>query len=161
MGERYSKEDLRDIAESLIEDLRECEDGTDITTWQLVKAAGYDMDNFKEWDLFDVHDALFHAAKANHITLDMSAHEGKEEGLPYNLDFIVHNRNAQIKCPICGSVNTARYIYGYPAFNEEMQKKLDEGKWVLGGCCIRSVELNGTVYQTMPSRKCNDCGKDF
>ena len=79
-SEKYSRTDLRHIAENLIEDLRECEDGTDITTWQLVKAAGYDMDEFGEWDLFDVHDALFRAAKANHITLDMSAHDGLEEG---------------------------------------------------------------------------------
>ena len=47
MSENYSKADLRHIAESLIEDLRECEDGTDITSWQLVKAVGYDMDEFK------------------------------------------------------------------------------------------------------------------
>ena len=161
MSERYSKADLRHIAESLIEDLRECEDGTAITTWQLVKVAGYDMDEFEQWDLFDIHDALFRAAKANQITLDMSSHEGKVEGLPFNLDFIVRNKKAQIKCPRCGSVNTARYIYGYPLFDEEMQKKLDEGKWVLGGCCIDSVEVNGVDYQTMPGRKCNDCKKDF
>ncbi len=145
ISERFSKADLRHIAESLIEDLRECEDGTDITTWQLVKAAGYDMDDFQEWDLFDVHDALFKAAKANRITLDMSAHEGKVEGLPFNLDFIVRNKKAQIKYPRCGSINTARYIYGYPLFDEEMQKKLDEGKWVLGGCCISSVEIDVAV----------------
>ena len=46
MSENYSKADLRHIAENLIKNLRECEDGTDITTWQLVKAAGYDMDEF-------------------------------------------------------------------------------------------------------------------
>ena len=161
MSEKYSKTDLRHIAENLIEDLRECEDGTDITTWQLVKAAGYDMDEFGEWDLFDVHDALFRAAKANHITLDMSAHDGLVEGLPYNLDFIVHNKRAQIKCPYCGSKNTARYIYGYPLYDEKMQRKLNDGKWVLGGCCISSVEIDGRQVDTMPGRKCNDCKKDF
>ena len=161
MSEKYSKADLRHIAEDLIEDLRECEDGTDITTWQLVKAAGYDMDEFGEWDLFEINDALFRAAKANHITLDMSSHEGLAEGLPYNLDFIVRNKKAQIKCPNCGSTNTARYIYGYPLYDEEMQKRLDEGKWVLGGCCISSVEIDGQQIDTMPARKCNDCKKDF
>ena len=85
-SEKYSRTDLRHIAGNLIEDLRECEDGTDITTWQLVKAAGYDMDEFGEWDLFDVHDALFRAAKANHITLDMLAHDGLEEGWLRELD---------------------------------------------------------------------------
>ena len=108
MSEKYTKEELKYIADSLVEDLRECEDGTEITTCQLLHAAGYDISEF-EWDnLFDIHDALFRAARANHITLDMSKHEGLEEGLPYNLDFIVHNRKAQIKCPYCGSKNTAR-----------------------------------------------------
>lgn len=161
MSENYSKADLRHIAEGLIEDLRECEDGTDITSGQLIKSAGYDMDEFDTFDLIDIHDALFRAAKANHIMLDMSAHEGKVEGLPFNLDFIVHNQKAQIKCPRCGSTSTARYIYGYPLFDEEMQKKLADGKWVLGGCCISSVEINGMEVSTQPHRKCNDCKKDF
>ena len=161
MSENYSKADLRHIAEGLIEDLRECEDGTDISSWQLVKAAVYDMDEFDTFDLIDIHDALFRATKANHITLDMSAHEGKVEGLPFNLDFIVHNQKAQIKCPRCGSTSTARYIYGYPLFDEEMQKKLADGKWVLGGCCISSVEINGMEVSTQPHRKCNDCKNDF
>ena len=55
------------------------------------------------------------------------------EGLPFNLTYVVKNKKAQIKCPRCGSTDTARYIYGYPAFSEEMQKRLDEGKLVLGG----------------------------
>ncbi len=109
MSENYPKADLRHIAENQIEDLRECEDGTDITTWQLVKTAGYDMDEFDTFDLLEIHDALFRAAKTNHIILDMSAHDGKVEGLPFNLDFIVLNKKAQIKCPHCGSNNTANF----------------------------------------------------
>ena len=81
--------------------------------FQVIRDVGYDMDSFVEWGFFDVQTALFREAKANHITLDMSKHEGLEEGLLYNLDFIVHNKKAQIKCPHCGSMNTARYIYGY------------------------------------------------
>ena len=159
MSEKYSKADLRHIAEGMIEELRECEDGTVTTTGRLARAFGYeDMETF---DLFDLHDALFRAARANHITLDMSEHKDKVEGLPFNLTFIVKNKKAQIKCPRCGSKNTARYIYGYPAFSEEMQQKLDAGKWVLGGCCISSIEINGHHVDTMPARKCNDCKKDF
>ena len=45
-------------------------------------------------DLFDLHDALFRAAKANKITLDMSEHEGRFEGLPFNLAFVVRNKRA-------------------------------------------------------------------
>ena len=62
------------------------------------------------FDLFDLHDALFKAARANHITLDMSEHKDKVEGLPFNLTFVVRNKKAQIKCPRCGSQNTARYV---------------------------------------------------
>jgi hypothetical protein len=82
----------------------------------------------------------------------MSSHEGLAEGLPYNLDFIVRNKKTQIKCLHCGSTNTARYIYGYPLYDEEMQKRLDEGKWVLGGCCISSVEIYGQQIDTMSVR---------
>ena len=111
MSERYSKSDIREIAEYLVEDLRECEDGTVTTTGRLARASGYD--DMETFDLFDLHDALFKAARANHITLDMSEHKDKVEGLPFNLTFVVRNKKAQIKCPRCGSQNTARYIYGY------------------------------------------------
>lgn len=161
MSENYTKADLRHIAKWLIEDLRECEDGTSFTTRQLVEAAGYEMDEFREGDLLRIHNALFKAAKADHFFLDMSRHYGSGEGLPYDLEFVVHNRKAQIKCPHCGSRNTARYIYGYPMFNEKMQKNLEAGKWVLGGCGISIVEINGKQVETMPARKCNECKKDF
>ena len=72
--------------------LRECEDGTDTTTSQLIMAAGYDVNKLSEGDLLDIHEALFREAKASNITLDMSAHEGLVEGLPYNLDFIVRRK---------------------------------------------------------------------
>ena len=68
---------------------------------------------------------------------------------------------AQIKCPHCGSINTARYIYGNPVFSEEMEKMLETGKWVLGGCCINRVEMDGQDVDMDPAWKCNDCGRDF
>ena len=55
-------------------------------------AAGYDVNKLSEGDLLDIHEALFSAAKASNITLDMSDHEGLVEGLPYNLDFIVRRK---------------------------------------------------------------------
>ena len=87
--ENYSNTDLRRIVRAVNKKLRECEDGTDTTTCQLIMAAGYDVNKLSEGDLLDIHEALFRAAKASNITLDMSAHEGLVEGLPYNLDFIV------------------------------------------------------------------------
>ena len=59
---------------------------------------------------------------------------------------------ARIKCPICGSRNTAEIHYGLPAFNDELISKLESGEVVLGGCC---VELNS------PEMHCNDCGEEF
>ncbi len=65
------------------------------------------------------------------------------------------------RCPRCGSSNTAKIIYGYPLFNEEMQEKLDSGKWVLGGCCIDIAEINGETVSLQPAKRCNACKKDF
>ena len=95
MNRIRSEEEIRHIVNDLIEELRKCEDGTDITTCQLIKLTGYDLDGFDDSDLFSIHFALFEAAEADHITLDMSAHRDKLEGLPFNLDFIVHNQNAK------------------------------------------------------------------
>lgn len=83
MSKNYTKEELRLIAEELVEDLRECENGTNISTSQLIKAVGYDQDSFDLYDLFDIHAALLRAARSNYITLDMSAHKDKVEGLPF------------------------------------------------------------------------------
>ena len=41
MSERFSKAEIKQIVEDLVEELRECDNGTVITTWQLLKAAGY------------------------------------------------------------------------------------------------------------------------
>ena len=159
MSDKYTKTDLRHIAEYMIDDLRECEDGTKTTTAELVTNQGYDDMGID--DLQVLHKELFRTAKANKITLDISEYEGKEEGLPFSREFVVRNKRAQIKCPYCGSKDTARYIYGYPAFTEKMQKNLDNGKWALGGCCISIVKMNGKTIEVEPSRRCNECKKDF
>lgn len=65
------------------------------------------------------------------------------------------------KCPFCGSRNTAKYIYGLPALDEKMEKKLANGEWRLGGCMIFTVDVNGENVQCMPTMHCNECGKDF
>ena len=159
MSDKYTKTDLRHIAEYMIDDLRECEDGTKTTTAELVTNQGYDDMGID--DLQVLHKELFRTAKANKITLDMSEYVGEEEGLPFSHEFVVRNKRAQIKCPYCGSKDTARYIYGYPAFTEKMQKNLDNGKWALGGCCISIVKMNGKTIEVEPSRRCNECKKDF
>lgn len=158
-SERYSKSNLQYIAKSMIEDLRECDDGTITTTGRL--AAEYGYDDMELFDLINLHGILIQTARVNHITLDLSEHKNKLEGLPFNLTFVVRNKKAQIKCPYCGSIETARYIYGYPAFSKEMQEMLDKGKWVLGGCMLDTVKVNGISVDTMPARRCNKCKKNF
>ena len=44
------------------------------TTCQLIMAGGYDENKLSEGDLLDITGALFRAAKASKITLDMFAH---------------------------------------------------------------------------------------
>lgn len=161
MSSEYSKEDLQYLAETFIEDLRELEDGTSTTTWKLLDRYHYERDEFDKEDLLEIHAALIRAAKANHITLDMSAHVNKAEGLPYNLDFVVRNKKAQIKCPRCGSLNTARILYGLPAYSDELAKKAKEGKIILGGCIVDGILMNGEYVDTDPARHCNDCKKKF
>ncbi len=157
-----TKTELRYMAEDLVEELREMPDGTEITSWQLLKVGGYDPQELDFSELIDYHQYLFRIARANHITLDMSKHEGKVEGLPYNLDFVVRNKKAQIKCPYCGSKNTARILYGMPVFSDELQAKMDSGKLHLGGCCISGVpDGSGGMINLDPGRYCNDCHKEF
>ena len=157
-----TKTELRHIADDMIEELRELPDGYEITSGGLLKRYGYDPADMESSDLFEFHDALFRVAKANHITLDMSKHENKVEGLPWNLDFSVRNKKAQIKCPYCGSTDTARILYGMPAFSDEIKEKLDCGKIHLGGCCVMGSETeDGEMIQTDPRRYCNHCRKEF
>jgi len=55
-------------------------------------------------------------------------------------------------CPVCKSKRIASILYGYPAFTEELIKKMDEGKITLGGCCVSPVN---------PTWQCADCGAEF
>lgn len=56
-----------------------------------------------------------------------------------------------MKCPKCGSKKLAPILYGMPAFDEEMKRKLDNKQLVLGGCCITGAD---------PQFHCFGCGKD-
>ena len=60
--------------------------------------------------------------------------------------------NTEIKeqCPCCGSRRIAKILWGRPDFTEDLLKKLDEGKIVLGGCMPGGADF-----------ECKDCGKRF
>ncbi len=142
----------------MIEMLREMDDGAVTSTARLLEAAGYDESELKPYDMYDLNTALFANAEANGITLDMSEHEYKLEGLPYILTFVVHNKEGQPVCPHCGSTDTARILYGMPAMDDELDRKIEAGKITLGGCIIH-VDENGNAIS--PDRKCNECNKEF
>jgi hypothetical protein len=52
------------------------------------------------------------------------------------------------RCPRCGSSDIARILWGYPAFDEEVERALDEGHIVLGGCLVSGAD---------PNRHCRAC----
>jgi len=77
------------IADILTEALREMDDGMCISTAQFLRGKGYNINDLDETDLFEIHDAVLKLAVKKQIILDMSAHDGKIEGLPYNLEYMI------------------------------------------------------------------------
>ncbi len=55
-------------------------------------------------------------------------------------------------CLVCGSENIASYLYGMPVFSKKLENDIDEGKVILGGCCITDFDL---------SWACMNCKTDF
>ena len=144
---------IDDIVEILIEELRELPNGTEATLAQLVNKCGYDARQLERDDqMLTIYGELRKAARKAHITLDWSAYKDMVIGLPYNIPFVVKNARAQIKCPRCGSVNTARILYGMPAMEKELEAKMNAGKICIGGCCITGFDEK--YY-------CNACKKKF
>ena len=58
----------------------------------------------------------------------------------------------RIKCPKCGSERVAMVLYGMPAFDKELEAKIDAGDVVLNGCCI-----DGPTFPY----ECRGCGVRF
>lgn len=57
-----------------------------------------------------------------------------------------------IKCPSCGKAPVARILYGMPILDEELQQNLDEGRTVIGGCCM---SLDDPIWE------CSYCGQQI
>ena len=75
----------------MVDVLRELPEGTEITTYQLAKKAGFNISIYDASTLFPLHFAIFDAAEKAGMELDMSKHENKIEGLPFNLDYVVRH----------------------------------------------------------------------
>jgi len=52
------------------------------------------------------------------------------------------------KCPVCRSSKIARIRYGMPVFSPKLEKQINAGKIILGGCCITNDD---------PEWKCLAC----
>lgn len=59
------------------------------------------------------------------------------------------NAMIQRRCIHCGSKNVAKIIYGYVMITDCLEKKLDSGKVILGGCCVEP--------SISPRWSCNEC----
>ena len=55
-------------------------------------------------------------------------------------------------CPKCGSVRVAEIFYGLPYFSAALERDIEVGKIVLGGCGIK---------RDSPSWHCNDCRNEW
>ena len=55
-------------------------------------------------------------------------------------------------CPKCGSAKVAAILYGLPIFDNRLERQLEEGKVVLGGCCVTGND---------PQWMCQDCKHGF
>jgi len=56
------------------------------------------------------------------------------------------------KCPKCGFSPVASILYGMPAYDEELERKLEDKSLVLGGCVVGHED---------PKWQCTGCGKEF
>jgi hypothetical protein len=56
------------------------------------------------------------------------------------------------ECPACRSPTVARIQYGLPMFTAELEKNLEEGRVVLGGCVI---------FGDDPEWQCKACGHQW
>ena len=54
---------------------------------------------------------------------------------------------AKKQCWKCGGKDVAKILYGYPISDEELEKEIDAGKIVLGGCIRMPLDF-----------VCNSCG---
>ena len=56
------------------------------------------------------------------------------------------------KCPKCGFSPVASILYGMPAYDEELERRLEDKSLVLGGCVVGYDD---------PKWECAGCGTEF
>ena len=72
--------------------------GENVSSWQLVsraKALNGRMNDLSVEECFRMNAEVFRIAEENGFFLDMSEHEFKLEGMPWNLDFVIRKKEDQ------------------------------------------------------------------
>ena len=81
----------KEAASKLMEEIKKLPLGTRTTTAILYKTVFGSLPD-DEVILFDINNMLLKMSEKEGYFLDGSEHEGKEEGLPFNLDFIIKRK---------------------------------------------------------------------
>ena len=61
---------------------------------------------------------------------------------------IVNVKRKPIKCPKCGFRPISNIVYGYPSYDEDTRRDLENKKIVLGGCCPSDEQWMCTNCET-------------
>ena len=143
-----SEEAIRKIANDCALYLCGAEEGEEYTSYEILQKYGCSDEDVDP----RIFDRLLHE-ECEKLGVELEcAHPREEIGLPHVISFYVHNREAEPRCPYCGSIHVGEYLYGLPVFSEELEKEIEEGKILLKGCLISDND---------PGYHCHDCGKDF
>lgn len=93
---------------------------------------------------------LYRYAEKQGLLLDCKFNNGEPVGLPYNISFYLYHKKPGVRCPFCGSRDTADIGYGFPANSITLAVEEDEHRIYLGGCLPRRRQTH-----------CFRCKEDF
>ncbi|MBR1919342.1 MAG: hypothetical protein IJ831_06935 [Spirochaetales bacterium] len=69
-------------------------------------------------------------------------------------DVLSPKQMMQVDHELNDRADSAKYLYGFYGLSGLVRKKVEEGKWILGGCVI-----SGT--KDFSKRYCKACNRDF
>lgn len=68
-----------------------------------------------------------------------------------NSERVVSERKPR-RCPKCKHYPLASILYGMPVFDAELERKIEEGRIAIGGCCVSDED---------PVWLCTKCGLEI
>ena len=87
MNRQYSDKKIDKIAEKIVNRLQKQENGFESSVGEMADELGYS--NMEILDMMELNQRVFAQAEEQGLVLDMSMHDGLEEGLPFNLVFVL------------------------------------------------------------------------